>query len=243
MPLADHFHPPWSDYTPWEGFHSAWVNTIVRHLNGGLLPRPYRAFPQIHLDPFVEADVSTWERTDPPPQGTLPTEPGNGAPAAWAPPQATQTLDIDFPAQDVFEVRIVNDLRSTRLVAAIELVSPVNKDRPETRRAFVARCAAYLQERVSLVVADVVTSRHSNLHVELLDLFGLPHAAGDDVDLYAVAYRSRKEQQKWQLDTWWFPLSVGAVLPTLPLWLASNLAVQLDLEKSNQETSQVLRVD
>jgi hypothetical protein len=29
-------------------------------------------------------------------------------------------------------------------VAAIELVSPDNKDRADTRQAFVAKCAAYL---------------------------------------------------------------------------------------------------
>jgi hypothetical protein len=34
MPLRDDFHPPWSAQNPWEGFHCAWVNTMVRHLNG-----------------------------------------------------------------------------------------------------------------------------------------------------------------------------------------------------------------
>jgi hypothetical protein len=243
MPLQDHFHPPWTDENLWEGFHSAWVNTLVRHLNGHLLPRRFRAIPQVHLGPFVEADVSTWERSNEPNQGTPGVETGNGVTAsAWTPPQATQTLEIEFPAQDVFEVRVVNELRSTRLVAAIELVSPRNKDRPESRSAFVTKCAAYLQERVNLLVVDVVTTRHANLHHELLGLFSLPHSTGDGNDLYAVSYRSRKEQ-KWHLDTWPVTFALGAVLPTMPLWLASNLAVPLDLEKSYAETCQVLRID
>jgi hypothetical protein len=228
---------------PWEGFHSAWVNTIVRHLNGGLLPPQFRAIPQVHLGPFVEADVSTWERSNAPTQSKPTAETDNGqAATGWTPPQVTQTLEIELPAQDVFEVRVLNELRSTRLVAAVELVSPSNNDRPENRRAFATKCAAYLQERVHLVIVDVVTARHMNLHYELLDLFSLPHPNGEVGDLYAVSYRSRKEQQKWHLDTWPVTLALGGVLPTMPLWLASNFAVPLDLEKSYEETRQVLRI-
>ena len=32
MPLRDHFHPPLKSRRHWEGFHSAWANTIVRNL-------------------------------------------------------------------------------------------------------------------------------------------------------------------------------------------------------------------
>jgi hypothetical protein len=40
------------------------------------------------------------------------------------------------------------------------------KDRPENRQAFVAKCAGYLREQVSVVVVDVVTTRRANLHQE-----------------------------------------------------------------------------
>ena len=244
MPLRDHFHVPWSDEYEWEGFHSAWANTIVRHLNGGLLPPGYRASPHVHLGPFVEADVATFSRHPPierggPSVGT----PANGSPeVSWSPPQAAQTLEIELPAQDVFEVRIHDDQRGRRVVAAIELVSPGNKDRDDTRQAFVAKCAAYLQDQVNLVIVDVVTSRHANLHHELLTLVAPHLAAADELDLYCVAYRNRKQQKKWHLDFWPFPLSLGAQLPTAPLWLAGDLSVPLDLEKSYEETCQVLRI-
>ena len=38
------------------------------------------------------------------------------------------------------------------LVAAIELVSPGNKDRPEARLAFAAKCVSYLTRGVGLIV-------------------------------------------------------------------------------------------
>src|SRR5262245_795283 len=134
MPLHDHFHPPWSDDTPWEGFHSAWVNTMVRHLNGTLLPRGFRAFPQIHLGPFVETDVATFEQQDPSPTPSPAEERQEGGTALWSPSVAVQTLALELPAQDVFEVRVLNERRGRRLAAVVELVSPGNKDRRDERQ-------------------------------------------------------------------------------------------------------------
>jgi hypothetical protein len=51
----------------------------------------------------------------------------------------TLTLEPQLPNQDVYEVRIYDSRRNRHLVAAIEIVSPSNKDRPENRATFVAR--------------------------------------------------------------------------------------------------------
>ena len=60
--------------------------------------------------------------------------------------------------------------------------------------------------------------------------------------LYAVAYRTTKENDAWRMDLWTEPLTLVRPLPTLPLWLASNLAIPLDLEASYDETCQVLHI-
>jgi Protein of unknown function (DUF4058) len=239
MPLRDHFHLPWSEQNPWEGFHSAWVNTMVRHLNGGLLPRRYRAIPQVHLGPFVETDLATYDSE---PFSKATAEQINGGNLSWSPAEEVQTLEIELPAQDVFEVRIHDDRRGMRLVAVVELASPGNKDRLEQRQAFATKCAAYLQEQVNVVIIDVVTARHANLHRELLALLGHPQTNGEDAELYAVAYRNRKQHGKWYLDFVPMLLALGTSLPTVPLWLAADLSIPLDLEKSYEETCQVLRI-
>lgn len=142
---------------------------------------------------------------------------------------------------DVFEVRVYDERRGRRLVAAVELVSPSNKDRPESRQAFVIKCAAYLEQQVSLVIVDVVTDRLANLHAELMELL---HQSVEttELPLYAVAYRNNKEEDGWRVDLWYEPLTLGAALPTMPLWLASDLAVPLELELTYEETCQVLRL-
>ena len=151
---------------------------------------------------------------------------------------------VDLPLQDVFEVRVYDDRRGRRLVAAIELVSPGNKDRPENRHALAIKCAAYLQQRVSLIVVDVVTDRLANLHAELMELLHLPAPEIDPeaMQLYAVAYRIAKEKEASKVELWAEQIALGAALPTLPLWLASNLAVPLELEHTYEETCQVLRI-
>ena len=48
MPLRDHFHPPVSKRTSWEGFHGQWPAMIVQKLSE-VLPDGYVAEPRIHV--------------------------------------------------------------------------------------------------------------------------------------------------------------------------------------------------
>ncbi len=245
MPLRDHFHEPLEAEMDWESFHSAWANTMVRHLNEKLLPARYRSQPELHLGTHVEIDVATFERPTP---GPAPSD-GNGAgsnvaTAVWAPAKATQSLVVTFPAEDVFEIRVVDRRRGMRLVAAVELVSPGNKDRPDSRHTFAVKCASYLAERVAVVVVDVVTDRHHDLYAEILTLLGQQgqHTWPGEPPLYGVALRTTKQEDQWHMETWEEPLALGQSLPTMPLWLADNLAVPLELEATYEETCRVLRI-
>ena len=82
------------------------------------------------------------------------------------------TLETDLSEQDEFEVRVYDVERGRQLVAAIELVSPANKDRPENRRAFAVKVAALLQKEVCVSIVDLVTVRQFNLYADLLELIG-----------------------------------------------------------------------
>ncbi|MFL5341193.1 MAG: hypothetical protein ACJ8F7_13685 [Gemmataceae bacterium] len=152
-------------------------------------------------------------------------------------------MATDLPAQDDYEVRVYDEKRRCRLVAAVEIVTPANKDRPEHRRAFVAKCAALLRERVSVVIVDVVTARTPNLYGELLELIGQtdPNHSGD-VPTYAAACRMTKQDEDWLLEAWSQSLVIGRPLPTVPLWLADNLAIPLELEASYEQSCGILNL-
>ncbi|HUY33382.1 MAG TPA: DUF4058 family protein [Pirellulales bacterium] len=245
MPLRDHFHPPLDRMRHWEGLHGGWPMMIVAGLRRTLPPR-YFAEPRVHSGSTAEIDVATFEDQG---EGVLMAgdATGNGggiATAVWAPPRPTLAVVTDLPTQDVYEVRVFDEKRHCRLVAAVEIVSPANKDRPEHRRLFVAKCAGLLQERVSVVIVDVVTTRTANLYAELLDLIGHsdPSLSPEPPPLYAAACRLTKRADEWMLETWAQFLGLGRSLPTVPLWLADDLAVPLELDQSYEQSCGILNI-
>jgi hypothetical protein len=244
MPLRDHFRPPLDDETSWEGLHGQWPAMIVMALSRKL-PARYVAAPRIHLGAVAEVDVSTYEKDEPGPfSPTIGPEEGGLATAVWAPPRPTFSVKTELPDQDEYEVRVYDTKRHRRLVGAVELVSPASKDRPETRRAFVAKCAALLLQRVSVAIVDLVTTRQFNLYSDLLDLIGQtdPSLAPEPSGLYAAACRWTPQNGASLLDAWNSTLVLGQPLPTLPLWLADNFAVPLELEATYEETCRILRI-
>ena len=244
MPLRDHFRPPVDDIISWESFHGQWPAMIVVALQRRL-PRGYVAVPRVHSGSLIEIDVATFEKDDPAsPSQTAGNGNGGVATAVWAPPQPTLAVATDLPKLDDYEVRIYDSKRSRRLVAAIEIVSPANKDRPSHRRAFVAKCAALLQKRVSVTIIDLVSTRNFNLYGDLLELIGQidPSLDPEPPALYAAACRTAENDDAWSLETWAHTLTLGQPLPTLPLWLANNLAVPLELEECYEETCRVLQI-
>ena len=137
MPLLDHFRPPLRSDRSWESFHSSWANEIMSALNQGILPEGYFAEVQVHVGSRFEIDVATLEEGRGKANGT-----GGTAVQTWAPPAATMVMSATFP--DEIDVQVFDTSAGPTLVAAVELVSPGNKDRDETRRTFAAKCAAYL---------------------------------------------------------------------------------------------------
>jgi hypothetical protein len=225
MPLLDHFAPPLFPQRKWESFHSRWANSIADALQRTLPPR-YFAEVQIHLGSRVEADVAEFEQGRSAPDGNGAA--GGVAVQTWSPPSATLSMPAVFP--DDFTVEVRDESDDARLVGVVELVSPRNKDRADSRRAFAVKCAAYLQRGVGLVTLDVVTNRQANLHNELIQLLGLGEPFLLPATLCAVSYRPIHRQETNQIDLWPFALAVGSALPLLPLALRGGPAVPLDLE-------------
>jgi hypothetical protein len=147
-----------------------------------------------------------------------------------------------FP--DDFEIHVRDELDDARLVAVVELVSPRNKDRAESRRTFAAKCAAYLQRGIGLVVVDIVTGRQFNLHNELVQILAqsAAFAMSQDAFLYAVSYRPVQRQEVSQIDAWPVALTLDASLPVLPLALRGYGTIPLDLEETHHDACQRSRL-
>jgi hypothetical protein len=230
MPLLDHFHPPLSGARHWESFHATWAGSIADSLNRDLLPPGYFAEEHVHVGSRVEVDVGTFEEHD---AGVGDGSRGGTATAAtWTAPAPTSTWPAVFP--DSVEVLVYSGEAGPTLVAAVELISPGNKDRPAERRAFAAKCAAYLQQGIGLVVVDVVTSRSADLHAELASMVHAPATEAVPARLYAAADQPIRsaDASRSRIDVWSTGLSVGQPLPELPLALDKGRVVPLDLDSS-----------
>ena len=244
MPLLDHFHPPLSPQRHWESFHVNWAGAIADALNDRLLPEGYFAEEHARLGARVEVDVATF-------CGPSATGGGNGAGATstlpnrvWTPPAPAFAVPVAFA--DSFEVLVTRVEGGTTLVAAVELVSPANKDRDAHRAAFAAKCASYLSEGVGLVVIDIVTSRRANLHDDVMRLLGHngpEYRLPEPSSLSAVAYRPIRRDDTEQVDVWPDTLRVGGALPVLPLAIDAATCLPLDLEATYMAARRRRRID
>ena len=236
MPLLDHFRPPLSTQRHWESFHTTWASAIADALNEHWLPEGYFAEEQVHPASRVEIDVATFDESEARASAAGPTGGvATARPPVWSPPAPAMTMPLVFLER--YEVAVFRTEGGPTLVAAVELVSPGNKDRPESRRGFAAKCAGYLQQGVSLVIVDVVTTRRANLHNELIDLMqiGEDFRMPDQAILYGVGYRPRSDAEENWADVWPAELRLGESLPVLPLALTTEYAVPLDLEATYQD--------
>ncbi len=260
MPLKN--HAKLHSINQWSSFHAAWTTSITFALNLGRLPVRFEAKPSLHVGTNAEIDVATVEERGSLFAGVNGFHPGGddgggvavaAEPKVYTAPAPTLTADnVTFTDTDLFEVQVFSD-DGWKLVAAIELVSPANKDRDDTVRTFTVKAASYLQAGVSLVVVDVVAGRSAELHDELCDLLELPAAARwrSSTGFSVVSYRTRQDPKrstpttrygKVALDVWPHAVGYGDELPTVPLWLTPSLAVPLELEPTYTSTCAGLRI-
>ena len=214
MPLLDHHHPPLSERRHWEAFYASWVATMTDALNRSL-PSDYFAEIRVRARQRIQSDEI-------------------------ALPVADLTQPAAFPPE--FGVHIYETSGGPTLVAAIELVSPGNKDRDETRRAFASKCATYIQRAIGLVVIDMVTSRHSQPFAELMALVYPEQPALAPMPLTAVSYRPVRVDGADSLEIRYLPLAVGQALPVLPLALGGLGHVTVDFEATYEDARERSRL-
>lgn len=231
MPLRDHFHGETEIELPWPMIAQSWAIALVRWLNTTLPRDVFQAVSEMRMGPQVEADVAEYRREDLPDSfhGT------NGSVATLSKltvaPPAVFTLSATFP--DEIEVEIRERRAGRPLVGIIELVSPGNKDRRAACDSFVAKCIAYLRSGIGVVIIDVVTERHVNLHNQLMEAIGgEPTQLMSDIPTYVSGYRPvhRRDTHANEIEVWPYAAVVGQPVPAVPLGLRGGPVVLLDLE-------------
>ncbi len=226
MPLHD-----WNKLTNWEGVHHLWMSELLRWIKPRL-PSEYRAYignlPMLGVGGSEKPDVGVrrW------PGEVPPTDPPEGNGAGSVPGLAEEPLfEIGVAALE-YNPTLYVGCRGF-LVAALELISPRNKDRPSSRATYCDRYAGYLLQGIHLLLIDV--------HRRPLN-FSFPDRIAAELGFEqvpcptpcAVAYRVGEPAAAAGrlLAGWPRPLTVGAPLPSMVLPLNVHQSVAIDLEQT-----------
>ena len=235
MPLHD-----WTDERGWDSVHPLWLTYLLEYVQERL-PEGYKAFlggvPSLTVDAShgkPDVSVRQW---------------GPG-PAAEAVTSGTSILEPDLEASAVFRLDPQHALHIDfhgQLIAALELVSPPNKDRADAKETYCNRYLGYLRLGVHLMLVDVLP-RPSGFSfsdaitgVLGMELPPLPPP-------FAAAYRVGEvvpvgDDMGSLVGLWRRPLRVGQPLPTLPLPLTVHRAVVIDLEETYQRAAKRAYLD
>ncbi len=216
-------------------FHVAWLPQLQGALNGGLLPSGYYALAEQHAGRSI-ADLLTLHAS-PAAGEPLPAPPATGGTAvAEAPPRARHRQTIEPAALARRRTLAIRHVSGHRLVAVLEVVSPANKDRPQSALDFAAKAVDALDAGVHLLLVDLFPPGPSDpqgMHGVIrrrLDLSEEPYDLPADEPLTLASYAAGP-----RVEIYLEHLAVGATLPEMPLFLRPDRYVNVPLEATYQE--------
>lgn len=235
MPLHD-----WTDERGWDSVHPFWLAYLVEWIQPRL-PEGYRAFlggvPALTVASGPgkpDVSVRQW--------GTSP--PGEAGATDTAVLEPDLEASVTFRLDPQLAVHI--DFHG-RLIAALELVSPRNKDRADAKETYANRYLGYLRLGVHLLLVDVLPRPKGYSFSDAitsslgLELPPLPPP-------FAAAYRVGEvipvaDDLGSLVGLWRRPLRIGQPLPPLPLPLSVHRAVVVDLEETYQRAAKRAYLD
>jgi hypothetical protein len=235
MPLHD-----WTDERGWDSVHPLWLTYLLEYVQERL-PEGYKAFlggvPSLTVDSGNgKPDVSVRQL----------------GPEQPAKEEATDTavLEPDLEVRTIIRLdpqRAVHIDFHGQLIAAIEIVSPRNKDRTDAKETYANRYLGYLRLGVHLLLVDVLPRPRgfsfsdaitSGLGLELPPLpppFAAAYRVGEVVPVGG--------EMGSLVGLWRRPLQAGEPLPILPLPLSVHQSVPIDLEETYRRAAKRAYLD
>lgn len=211
-------------------FHVAWIAEIRKALNDGRLPEGYYALAEQHAGRSI-ADVLTLHAS-PASLEPLPSLPaGGGTAVAEVPPRVSRRQSVELSVQSLRRTLAVRHVSGHRLVAMVEILSPANKDRPQTAEEFVDKTEAALRRGVHVLVIDLLPPGPHDLRGmhdliwRRLDPSSGPYNLPADAPLTLASYAAAP-----LVEAYLEHLAPGAALAEMPLFLHPDRYINVPLE-------------
>jgi hypothetical protein len=196
----------------WHEFHEAFCGEIMTHLSRSL-PEPYyvRGDATVYVREWNGSERHPLGRPDAFVSGAA--ESAGASVATLAAPARTLLPEVDMFTETTIEI---HDSRRRRVVTAIEVLSPSNKDLNDDYRRYASKRLAYLHSGASLVEIDLLRGGTRPRTLK-------PLPPGDYFVLVA------RPHQHPEADVW--PISLRQPLPPIPIPLAAlDPDVSIDLQ-------------
>jgi hypothetical protein len=212
-------------------FHQCWSIDIKRGLNAGVLPKGFTALIEQKVAP-KEPDVLAVDKfTEQRRAGELGGLMIAAAPATQIVRKSSKELYADLANRIV----IKHGLGQT--VAAIEIVSPGNKDSRRAFKQFLDKSLEFINLGIHLLVIDLFPPTNR-------DPFGVHRAIWDEFededvlfefppgkDRILASYHAGREKAAYAE-----PIAVGDLMPDMPLFLFEGHHIKVPLEAMYQTT-------
>jgi Protein of unknown function (DUF4058) len=208
-------------------FHQAWIQSLARALNNGVLPGDYLALAEQNTQGPIP-DIITLKSFE----SKGPTSGGIGL--ATAPPQARWKTKTDANLYARKADRLSIRHADGQLVAIIEIVSPGNKDSKHAIVSFTRKMVKFLLNGVHVLVIDLLPPNPRNpegIHKVIWDRLeeeNYQRPTGKPVTV--ASYCAGSEIQAFVEE-----LAYQEELPETPLFLDDDEYVRCPLEPSYQE--------
>lgn len=212
------------------GFHQVWSTRIMESLN--------RVLPSDHYA-IVEQNATLSEKNRfEPDVVTLRSDSFNSSTAGVAlgsPPQTSRRVRDDLDAyaskKNIVSVRHVT---GDEIVAIVELVSPGNKSSFRDMRQFVAKIEQLLRRGIHVLLVDLFPPSKTNpngLHEAIWDHFDSrdPEPMAPARPLMTMSYENHGQSS---MEAYLEALSVGGVIPSMPVFLECDGCVMVPLEET-----------
>lgn len=224
MPLHD-----WTDDSLWENFHNYWIVKIAEAIQPQL-PEGY----QVYIGSYSRVGLASAVKPDV----------GVGGPVRMSPPTVEIRPAFGEPDEEV-AVATVEPEKAVyvqyrgMMVAAVEIVSPRNKDQLSDQAASTARYAAYVRGGIHLMLVDLLPRpagfSFADGVVAELNIPNQPSIRTPFVVVYRVGRPTGTGGS--YVGVWRRPLTAGNPLPMLPLPLSEQTDVTVDLEATYQQAA------
>ncbi|MDH3599831.1 MAG: DUF4058 family protein [Candidatus Tectomicrobia bacterium] len=231
MPMHD-----WTRVTAgtFHDMHNAWITELRNALNGGALPEGYYALGEQRSGDIGPDVLTLHEDTVPQPSPLSQTDDGSMIAVVDQPPHVSVALEASSDAAFYLAKRrtlVIYHATGDRIVALIEILSPGNKHSQRTLNTFIDKVMSALCEGFHVMVIDVFPPGSHDAHgIHSLiweSLTGNTWQAPSALPLTLASYRAKEP-----LTAYVEPISVGRVLPAMPLFLTPDHYINVPLEST-----------